>query len=207
MTDVLTGFYRKPAVKPWTQLVTHFAATGVPARMTAAPSSAILESMSGRARGESEANMSFNEPPHPSAWDLPPNSWDKPPENHPWDPPPLWGKPPEHPNPWDVPPPPTWGKLPEHHHSWEVPPPPGAHKGHSPEEQADEDAIAYLYWQKTRREAGEKIDDGDLVDAVFGEDSDRSAPGRSSSGVLGIVAAVVTLLAAAAVCWSIFMGQ
>ena len=79
---------------------------------------------------------------------------------------------------------------------------------HGPE-QWEEDAIAYIYSQKMRRDDGEEIDDDDLVDAVFGEDRPaRRATPSASGGEMGqgcatlLVVAVVVIFALLA-CWAV----
>jgi hypothetical protein len=71
------------------------------------------------------------------------------------------------------------------------------------DQQADEDAIAYLYSEKMRRDDGETIDDDDTVDLVFGERSnDRpAAAGSAQASGLAAFAVLAGLAFAALLCW------
>ncbi len=92
---------------------------------------------------------------------------------------------------------------------------PGAGFGHDRPEQWEEDAIAYIYSEKMRRDDGEEIDDDDLVDAVFGEDrparhpvsAPTSRPAYSAGGNSCAALLVTALLLAlvAFMCWGMLM--
>ncbi len=96
------------------------------------------------------------------------------------------------------------------HNPWD--PSPSGAQGHRGPEQWEEDAIAYATWQKMRRDDGEEIEDDDLVDAVFGEDSGHRsrayAPSStySNSPCLVVILVLVALVVAVVVCSNGFLG-